>query len=132
MNVASRSVAERQSPNDEASPASSNDGGEVLSPSASPPSSSDLTVADRALFMECAAKLFAITERTDIDGPAKRGVLASAKDNWKESIRPEHHPKLASIFLSADSIITGKNKDRAGAIREVANWLECVPEELGG
>jgi hypothetical protein len=53
---------------------------------ASSPSSSisvELTEADRALFMECAAKLFRITFQDDYDGPAKRGVLASAKDQWK-------------------------------------------------
>lgn len=122
--------------NDEHLPGSSQeDGGEVSPQPASSPSSSisaELTDADRALFMECAAKLFRITVQDDLDGPAKRGVLASAKDQWKEVIRAEHHQKLATIFLSADSIITGKNKDRAGAIREVAGWLECAPEEIGG
>jgi len=123
-----------QSPdNDETAPVSSQeDGGEVIPPSASSPSSSILTDADRVLFIECAFKLFAITVQEDLDGPAKRGVLASAKDDWKEAIRPEHHPKLASIFLAADSIITGKNTNRAGAIREVAGWLECAPSEIGG
>lgn len=124
-----------QSPDtDEEGPASSTeDGGEVVSPSASSPSSPiELTDADRVQFMECAAKMFAITVQEDLDGPGKRGVLALAKDDWKEVIRPELHPKLASIFLSADSIITGKNTNRAGAIREVAGWLECAPEEIGG
>lgn len=125
---------EASSVNGEVPPASSQDGGEASSPSASSPSSpsTEMTDADRALFMECAAKLFAITVQDDLDGPAKRGVLVSAKDTWKEAIRPELHPKLASIFLSADSIITGKNSNRAGAIREVAGWLECAPEEIGG
>jgi hypothetical protein len=126
---------EASSVNGEAPPASSQqDGGEVDPPSASSPSSpsTEMTDADRALFMECAAKLFAITIQDDLDGPAKRGVLVSAKDTWKEAIRPELHPKLASIFLAADSIITGKNSNRAGAIREVAGWLECAPEEIGG
>ncbi|MGB3813993.1 MAG: hypothetical protein WA950_12280 [Shinella sp.] len=122
--------------NDEHLPGSSQeDGGEVSPQPASSPSSSisaDLTDADRALFMECAAKLFRITVQDDLDGPAKRRVLEGAKNNWKIKIRAEHHQKLASIFLSADSIITGKNKDRAGAIREVAGWLECVPSEIGG
>ncbi|WPE22448.1 recombination protein NinB [Shinella zoogloeoides] len=115
-------------------PSSQQDGGEASSPSASSPSSpsTEMTEADRALFMECAAKLFAITVQDDLDGPAKRGVLVSAKDTWKEAIRPELHPKLASIFLAADSIITGKNTNRAGAIREVAGWLECAPSEIGG
>lgn len=125
-----------QSPdNDEDAPTSSQeDGGDSQSPTGSSPSSTstELTDADRSQFMECAAKLFAITVQNDLDGPAKRGVLSTAKDQWKDVIRTELHPKLASIFLSADAIITGKNKDRAGAIREVAGWLECAPEELGG
>ncbi|MXN46097.1 hypothetical protein GR138_12940 [Shinella kummerowiae] len=131
--TADQSPSGHVSVDDETAPVSSQeDGGEALPPSASSPSSSILTDADRALFIECAFKLFAITVQEDLDGPAKRGVLASAKDNWKEAIRSEHHPKLASIFLAADSVITGKNKDRAGAIREVAGWLECAPEEIGG
>lgn len=121
---------------DEDSPTSSQqDGGDSQSPTGSSPSSSisaELTDADRALFMECAAKLFDITVQKDLDGPAKRRVLEGAKNDWKIKIRAEHHQKLATIFLSADSIITGKNKDRSGAIREVAGWLECAPEEIGG
>lgn len=118
---------------DEVPPPSSQQGGdEAYSPSVSSPPSTELTDADRKLFIECAYKLFDITVRDDLDGPAKRGVLASAKDHWKEAIRAELHPKLASIFLSADSIITGKNTNRAGAIREVAGWLECAPAEIGG
>lgn len=123
----------RSPDSDETAPVSSQeDGGEVSPPSASSPSSSNLTDADRVLFIECAFKLFAITIQEDLDGPAKRRVLEGAKNDWKLKILAEHHPKLASIFLSADSIITGKNKDRAGAIREVAGWLECAPEEVGG
>ena len=122
--------------NDEHLPGSSQeDGGEVSPQPASSPSSSisvELTDADRALFMECAAKLFDITVQEDLDGPAKRRVLEGAKNDWKIKIRAEHHQKLATIFLSADSIITGRNKDRSGAIREVAGWLECAPEEIGG
>lgn len=131
--TADQSPSGHVSVDDETAPVSSQeDGGEVFPPSASSPSSSILTDADRVLFIECAFKLFAITVQEDLDGPEKRGVLASAKDKWKEAIRPEHHPKLASIFLAADSIITGKNTNRAGAIREVAGWLECAPEEIGG
>lgn len=125
-----------QSPdNDEDRPASSQeDGADSQSPAGSTPSSTsiELTDADRSQFMECAAKLFAITVQNDLDGPGKRGVLETSKNDWKREIRPELHPKLASIFLSADAIITGKTKDRAGAIREVAGWLECAPEEIGG
>jgi len=136
----SNSAAADQSPSgqspdtDEDRPTSSQDGGDSQSPTGSSPSSqsTEMTDADRALFMECASKLFAITIQDDLDGPAKRGVLVSAKDTWKEAIRPELHPKLASIFLAADSIITGKNTNRAGAIREVAGWLECAPSEIGG
>lgn len=120
---------------DEVPPASSQeDGGDGIPRTGSSPSSTsiELTDADRSQFMQCAAKLFAITVQNDLDGPAKRGVLASAKDQWKDAIRTDLHPKLASIFLAADSIITGKNPNRAGAIREVAGWLECAPEEIGG
>jgi hypothetical protein len=45
-------------------------------------------------------------------------------------IRAEHHQNLATIFLSAEPIITGKNKDRAGASREVRAGWSVRPNRL--
>lgn len=131
--TADQSPSGHVSVDDESSPDSSQQDGGEASPSASSPSSQiELTDSDRAKLMECAWKFFAITIRDDLDAPAKRRTLETSKNDWKMVLRQEIHPKLASIFLSAGSIITGKNKDRAGAIREVANWLECAPAEIGG
>lgn len=90
-------------------------------------------IEDRALLIECCAKFMALTkEDANLDAPARRGILVSAKDAWKSVSRPDLHPQIASFFLSADAIITGKQKNREGAIREFAHVLGCDPSEIGG
>lgn len=85
---------------------------------------------DRSQLIDCFAKLMAIPLNDELDGPAKRRTLASAKDDWK-SILPAHlHPQLASMFYSVDGVIKGHDRDKA--INEFAYFLGCTPEELGG
>lgn len=100
----------------------------------SPPASNPSV--DRGLLIECCAKFMKLTkEDPDVDAPTRRGILVSAKNYWKAEIELNHphlHPQIASFFLSADAIITGKQTNREGAIREFANLLECDPSEIGG
>lgn len=89
--------------------------------------------ADRKLLIECCAKFMALTkEDPNVDAPTRRGILETAKNNWKAAVRPDLHPQIASFFLSADGIITGKQTNREGAIREFAHVLDCDPSEIGG
>jgi hypothetical protein len=109
-------------------PTASAEGGD---PQTSPPSP-EFTIIERALLIECCAKFMSITTDDALEKSSKRGVLEQAKNAWKAEIDARLHPKIASFFLAADAIIAGKQKNREGAIKEFAGWLECEPHEIGG
>lgn len=90
-----------------------------------------LSINERALLIECCSKFMSLTVRQDLDPAGRRDALALAKDAWKAEVPQHLHPKVASMFLSADNIIRGKAV-RENAIAEFAHFLDCKPQEIGG
>ena len=109
-------------------PASEEVGADVSPASAS--ASSSLSRTDRTDLMECAKKLFGITADEELTPEARRGVLVTAKDEWKAYLPEELHDRLRTIFMSADAVIKG-NSERDAVLDEIAYWLECEPKEIG-
>lgn len=119
------------SPQDDAvaSPRQEEAGADVSPASAS--ASSSLSRTDRTDLMECTKKMFAITADEELTPEARRGVLATAKDEWKAYLPAELHDRLRTIFMAADAVIKGNSK-RAAVLDEIAYWLECEPKEISG
>jgi hypothetical protein len=93
--------------------------------------SAGIAAAEHALLIECCRKLMTLAVAPDLDAPARRRVLSGIKRAWKREISAALHPKLASMFLSAEAIIDGR-ANRAHAIVEFADWLGCAPKAIGG
>ncbi len=79
---------------------------------------------DNAQLVECAVKLFAITQDESLMPLKRREALAMAKETWKAALDERLHEKLKSIFVSADAVIRG-NADYEAATDVFADVLGC-------
>lgn len=91
---------------------------------------------DREMMIECCRKLMYLPAADSLDAPAKRRALIAAKDDWKDTLRPELHDQLKAIFLSVDAQIkadpTVFPRLRESALAHFAEMLGCEVGDIGG
>lgn len=89
---------------------------------------------DREMMIECCRKLMSIPALEGLDAPAKRRALVVAKDEWKDTLRPELHDQLKAIFLSVDAQIKADaevfHQLRESALAHFAEMLGCEVGEI--
>ncbi len=132
---------EPKAPDPGASPSAPDAGGDspslpAAAEDAPPPASSAATLSEveRAAVVECGRKLLSIPAMKEIEAQAKRGILADAKDTWKEALKPPLHDHIKAFFVSADAQIKADPSVypnlRASALAHFAEVLDCTVEEL--
>lgn len=121
---------EASSVNGEAPPASSQDGGEASSPSASSPSSlmSDDT---RQHLMDFARKGLR-TAADDLPGNKRLEAIDDMVANYREAIHEKDWGKLSTIKISLQAVIAGKRTIDQARGFIATDLLECSVEEIGG
>lgn len=113
-----------QSPNDEASPASSNDGGEVLSPSASPPSS-------QSPWLVTAARMLLAATHAGGDTEAHLDLLNSQRKAVPvpDEATQEERDRAGSMYRQCKAVVL-QEIDPAKGKALVASYAGCDVLEL--
>lgn len=121
---------EASSVNGEAPPASSQDGGEASSPSASSPSS-PMSDDTRQHLMDFARKGLR-TAADDLPGNKRLEAIDDMVANYREAIPEQDWGKLSTIKISLQAVIAGKRTIDQARGFIATDLLECSVEEIGG
>ena len=91
---------------------------------------------DREMLIECCRKFLIIPADQTIDRAARLRVLVMTKDDWKETLPPENHPALKTIYECTAAQIKADEKVFP-ALRErdfvnLSALIGCEAREIGG
>ncbi len=123
---------EASSVNGEAPPASSQDGGEASSPSASSPSSSSIPEDYRVHFIDFARKALTTASDTNLAENARMEAIEGYVLSYREVIPESLWQKLSGVKMPVLYVVTGQRSIEQARSYIARDLLECAVQEIGG